>query len=176
MTAKTATTTLLVLTATLVAVTPIDPKRTEAFRFLRAYDFLRDSGESLLSDNATSLRRALSLPFARKWPKTRLTWNFQVASEELLRTTEAAFALWAASSSLKFARDSIHPDILILYRMGAHTYANRENGDICPAIFESPGGGLAHAFFPTGAADFASEVHVDDEEPWHVLLTNIIYC
>ncbi|KAL6421591.1 hypothetical protein ACFW04_014320 [Cataglyphis niger] len=54
--------------------------------------------------------------------------------------------------------------------MGAHTYANRENGDICPAIFEGPGGGLAHAFFSTGAADFASEVHVDDEEPWHVLL------
>ncbi|KAL6416881.1 hypothetical protein ACFW04_014800 [Cataglyphis niger] len=206
MTAKTATTTLLVLTATLVAATPIDPERTEAFRFLRAYGFLKDSGKSLLSDNATSLRRALSLfqeyyqlpgngalnvdtlnlmrkprcgladipdraynPFARKWPKTRLTWNFQVASEELLRTIEAAFALWAASSSLKFARDSIHPDILISYRMGAHTYANRENGDICPAIFEDPGEGLAHAFFPTGAADLASEVHVDDEEPWHVL-------
>ncbi|XP_050454191.1 stromelysin-2-like [Cataglyphis hispanica] len=40
-------------------------------------------------------------PFARKWPKTRLTWNFQVASEELLRTTEAAFALWATISSLR---------------------------------------------------------------------------
>ncbi|KAL6417371.1 hypothetical protein ACFW04_014546 [Cataglyphis niger] len=54
--------------------------------------------------------------------------------------------------------------------MGAHTYANRINGDICPAIFEGPGGGLTHAFFPTEAADFASEVHVDDEKPWHVLL------
>ncbi|XP_050453262.1 neutrophil collagenase-like [Cataglyphis hispanica] len=73
-------------------------------------------------------------PFAKKWSKTRLTWNFQVASEELLRTTEAAFALWAAT------------------------------------VFEGPGGSLAHAFLPTGAVDFASEVHVDDEEPWHVLL------
>ncbi|KAL6417372.1 hypothetical protein ACFW04_014547 [Cataglyphis niger] len=152
MTKKMAMTTLLVLTATLVAATPIDPERTEAFRFLRVYGFLRDSGESLLSDNATSLRRALSLfqeyyqlpdngalnvdtlnlmrkprcslgdipdraysPFARKWPKTRLTWNFQVASEEFLRTTEAAFALWEASLSLKFTRDSIHPYILISY-------------------------------------------------------------
>ncbi|XP_029673644.1 collagenase 3-like [Formica exsecta] len=35
-------------------------------------------------------------PIARKWPKTRLTWNFQVASEELLRTAEATFALDAA--------------------------------------------------------------------------------
>ncbi|KAL6419384.1 hypothetical protein ACFW04_011425 [Cataglyphis niger] len=61
-------------------------------------------------------------PFSKKWPKTRLTWNFQV------------------------------------------------NGDVCPAVFEGPGGGLAHAFLPTGAADFSSEVHVDDEEPWHVRL------
>ncbi|KAL6416752.1 hypothetical protein ACFW04_013175 [Cataglyphis niger] len=109
-------------------------------------------------------------PFSKKWPKTRLTWNFQVASEELLRTTEAAFALWAASSSLRFARDSLRPDILISYRTGAHTYANVENGDVCPAAFEGPGGGLAHAFLPTGAVDFSSEMHVDDEEPWHVRL------
>ncbi|XP_050447457.1 uncharacterized protein LOC126849555 [Cataglyphis hispanica] len=106
----------------------------EAFRYLRAYGFLRDGGGSLSSDYATSLRRVLSLfqeyyqlpgngslnvdmlnlmrkprygladildcAFAKKWPKTRLTWNFQVASEELLRTIEAAFALWAANSSL----------------------------------------------------------------------------
>ncbi|XP_050452219.1 neutrophil collagenase-like [Cataglyphis hispanica] len=207
MTTKTA---LLFLAATLVAATfatPVNPERTEAFRFLRTYSFLKGGGRSLSSDNATSLRRALSLfqeyyqlpgngalnadtlnlmrkprcgladipdraysPFAKKWSKTRLTWNFQVASEELLRTTEAAFALWAASSSLRFARDSQRPDILISYRTGAHTYANVENGDVCPAVFEGPGGSLAHAFLPTGAADFASEVHVDDEEPWHVLL------
>ncbi|KAL6417378.1 hypothetical protein ACFW04_014508 [Cataglyphis niger] len=191
-------TTLLILMTMLVAATsatPIDPERTEAFRFLRAYDFLKDSEESMSSDNVTSLRRALSLfqeyyqlldngalnvdkfnlmrkprcgladipdraysPFARKWPKTR---HMEFST---------VFALWAASLSLKFARDSLRPDILISYRTGAHTYANRENGDICPMIFEGPGGGLAHAFFPTGAADFASEVHVDDEEPWYVLL------
>ncbi|XP_050454179.1 stromelysin-2-like [Cataglyphis hispanica] len=122
MTAKTA---LLVLLTTLVAATiatPVDPERTEVFRFLRAYGFLRDGGGSLSSDNATSLRRALSL--------------FQE-----------------------------------YYRLpGVHTYANRENGDVCPAAFEGPGGALAHAFFPTGTADFTSEVHVDDEELWHVYL------
>ncbi|KAL6418291.1 hypothetical protein ACFW04_012214 [Cataglyphis niger] len=198
MAAKTA---LLVLATTLVTATPVDSEEAGALRFLRAYGFLRDDEGSLSSANATSLRRALSLfqeyyqlpgngsghtdraysPFSKKWPKTRLTWNFQVASEELLRTTKAAFALWAASSSLRFARDSLRPDILISYRTGAHTYANVENGDVCPAVFEGPGGGLAHAFLPTGAADFSSEVHVDDEEPWHVRLnknppTSIICC
>ncbi|XP_050452197.1 matrix metalloproteinase-14-like [Cataglyphis hispanica] len=74
------------------------------------------------------------------------------------------------SSSLRFARDSLRPDILISYRTGTHTYANVENGDVCPAVFEGPGGAFAHSFFPTGAADFSSEVHVDDEEPWHVRL------
>ncbi|KAL6416959.1 hypothetical protein ACFW04_014753 [Cataglyphis niger] len=184
MAAKTA---LLVLATTLVAATPVDPEEAGALRFLRVYGFLRDDGGSLSSANATSLRRALSLfqeyyqlpgngslnidtlnlmrkprcgladipdraysPFSKKWPKTRLTWNFQVASEELLRTTEAAFALWAASSSLR--------------------RATRYNGDVCPAAFEDPGGGLAHAFLPTGAVNFSSEVHVNDEEPWHVRL------
>ncbi|XP_050452194.1 interstitial collagenase-like [Cataglyphis hispanica] len=135
MTTKTA---LLILTThsdshSLIAATsatPVDPERTKAFRFLRAY----------------------------------------VPSEKLLRTTEAAFALWATSSSLRFARDSLRPDILISYRTGTHTYANVENGDVCPAVFEGPGGAFAHSFFPTGAADFSSEVHVDDEEPWHVRL------
>ncbi|XP_029674440.1 matrix metalloproteinase-20-like [Formica exsecta] len=109
-------------------------------------------------------------PIARKWPKSRLTWNFQVASEELSRTAEAAFALWAANSSLTFARDPLRPDILISYRTGAHTYANRRNVGVCPATFDGPGGALAHAFFPSGATDFASEVHVDDSEPWHLYL------
>ncbi|KAL6445453.1 hypothetical protein ACFW04_000793 [Cataglyphis niger] len=109
-------------------------------------------------------------PITKKWPKTPLTWNFQVVSEGLLRTTEAAFALWATNSLLKFSRDSLHPDILISYRTGAHIYANHENGDIYPTMFEGPGEGLAYAFFPSGARDFTSEVHVDDEKPWHVYL------
>ncbi|XP_070169565.1 stromelysin-1-like [Polyergus mexicanus] len=206
-----ARTALLVLVTTLVAATvaaaPFDSERIEALRFLRAYGFLKDDWGSLSSDNATSLRRALSLfqeyyqlsgngaldtvtlhlmrkprcgladihdrtysPIARKWPKTRLTWNFQVASEEISRTVEAAFALWAANSSLTFARDPLRPDILISYRTGAHTYANRRNVGICPATFDGPGGALAHAFFPSGATDFTSEIHVDDSEPWHVYL------
>ncbi|XP_029676811.1 collagenase 3-like [Formica exsecta] len=77
-------------------------------------------------------------PIARKYPKTRLTWNFQVASKELLRTAEAAFALWTMNS-LTFARDPLRPDILISYRTDAHTYANRRSGDICPAAFDGPG-------------------------------------
>ncbi|XP_050453254.1 matrilysin-like [Cataglyphis hispanica] len=96
------------------------------------------------------LDRAYS-PITKKWPKTRLTWNFQVTSEGLLRTTEAAFALSAANLPLNFSRDSLHPDILISYRTGAHTYANH---DICPAVFEDPGEGLVHTFFPSGARDF----------------------
>ncbi|XP_070170838.1 stromelysin-1-like [Polyergus mexicanus] len=194
------------LVATTVAA-PFDSERIEALRFLRVYGFLKDDGESLSSDNATSLRRALSLfqeyyqlsgngalnavtlhlmrkprcgladipdraysPIARKWPKTRLAWNFQMASEEISRTAETAFALWAANSSLTFARDPLHPDILISYRTGAHTYANRRNVGICPAAFDGPGGALAHAFFPSGTTDFTSEIHVDDSEPWHVYL------
>ncbi|KAM0724694.1 Collagenase 3 [Formica fusca] len=115
-----ARTALLVLATTLVAATAAAPVDSEALRFLRAYGFLKDDGGSLSFDNATSLRRALSLfqeyyqlsgngaldtltlslmrksrcdladipdraysPIARKWPKTCLTWNFQVASEEL---------------------------------------------------------------------------------------------
>ncbi|XP_029660184.1 neutrophil collagenase-like [Formica exsecta] len=156
-----ARTVLFVPATTLVAATvaaPVDLEKAEALRFLRAYGFLKDNGESLSSDNATSLRRALLLfqeyyqlsgngaldavtlslmrksrcdltdipdrtysPIARKWPKTRLTWNFQVASEELSRTAEAAFALWPVNSSLTFARDPLRPDILISYRTGAHT-------------------------------------------------------
>ncbi|KAL6419602.1 hypothetical protein ACFW04_013690 [Cataglyphis niger] len=71
-----------------------------------------------------------------------------------------------------FARDPLHSDIPISYQKGTHTYANRKNDDVCPAAFEGKSE-LAHAFFPSGAADFASEVHVDDEEPWHyhLLLT-----
>ncbi|XP_070171538.1 neutrophil collagenase-like [Polyergus mexicanus] len=181
------------LVATTVAA-PFDSERIEALRFLRVYGFLKDDEESLSSDNATSLRRALSLfqeyyqlsgngalnavtlhlmrkprcgladipdraysPIARKWPKTRLAWNFQVASEEILQTAETAFVLWAANSSLTFARDPC-------------TYANRRNVGICPAAFDGPGGALAHAFFPSGTTDFTSEIHVDDSEPWHVYL------
>ncbi|XP_070171022.1 stromelysin-1-like [Polyergus mexicanus] len=177
-----ARTALLALATMLVAATiavPFDSERIEALRFLRAYGFLKDDGKSLSSDNATSLRRALSLfqeyyqlsgngaleavtlhlrrkprcgladipdraysPIARKWPKTRLAWNFQVASEEISRTAET----------------------------GAHTYANRRNVSICPAVFDGPGGALAHAFFPSGTTDFTSEIHVDDSEPWYVYL------
>ncbi|XP_070163517.1 interstitial collagenase-like [Polyergus mexicanus] len=203
-------TVFLVLATTLIAATaaaPVNSEKAEALRFLRAYGFLKDDGESLSSDNATSLRRALSLfqeyyqlsgngeldavtlnlmrksrcgladipdrvysPIARKWLKTHLMWNFQIASEELSRTAEAAFALWAVNSSLTFARDPLRPDILISYRTGAHTYANCRNIGICPATFDGPGGALAHAFFPSGMTDFASEVHVDDSESWHVYL------
>ncbi|XP_070167794.1 stromelysin-2-like [Polyergus mexicanus] len=205
-----AKTVFLVLATTLVAATaaaPVDSEKAEALRFLRAYGFLKDDGESLSFDNATSLRRALSLfqeyyqlsgngeldavtlslmrksrcgladipdraysPIARKWPKTHITWNFQVASEELSRTAEAAIALWAVNSSLTFGRDPLRPDILISYRTGAHTYANRRNIGICPATFDGPEEALAHAFFPSGMTDFTSEIHVDDSEPWHVYL------
>ncbi|KAL6421395.1 hypothetical protein ACFW04_011788 [Cataglyphis niger] len=61
-------------------------------------------------------------PFSKKWPKTRLTWNFQVASEELLRTTEAAFALWAATPT---TTDPSRDDLCALRRMDAALIMNR---------------------------------------------------
>ncbi|XP_070168821.1 stromelysin-1-like [Polyergus mexicanus] len=69
-----------------------------------------------------------------------------------------------------FARDPLHPDILISYRTGAHTYTNRRNVGICPTALDGPGGALAHAIFPSGTTDFTSEIHVDDSEPWYVYL------
>ncbi|KAL6419738.1 hypothetical protein ACFW04_011238 [Cataglyphis niger] len=89
-------------------------------------------------------------PFARKRPKRRLTWNFQV---------------FIIKVCTRIATSQIN--IVILNRR-SHLRESRERRYL-PAIFEGPGGST-HAFFPTGAADFASEVHVDDEEPWHVLL------
>ncbi|XP_020299170.1 matrix metalloproteinase-9-like [Pseudomyrmex gracilis] len=42
-----------------------------------------------------------------KWPTNHLTWNFLFASRANLQVAEAAFALWAANSSLTFTR-SMH--------------------------------------------------------------------
>ncbi|KYN29162.1 Interstitial collagenase [Trachymyrmex cornetzi] len=58
----------------------------------------------------------------RKWTKTHLTWNFQLADPHTLQTTEFAFSLWAANSSLSFERKTVNPDIFISYRSGTHTY------------------------------------------------------
>src|SRR5580765_2568 len=62
----------------------------------------------------------------RKWPRKHLTWSFQLANKHLLQIAEAAFALWTANSPLTFERNTLHPDILISYRDGAHTFADQK--------------------------------------------------
>ena len=108
----------------------------------------------------------------RKWAKTHLTWNFHLADVNILTTTAFAFSLWAANSSLTFQRKTLNPDILISYRSGTHTYANRKrNEEICSSSFDGPGGVLAHAFYPSNVVNYTAEIHVDAAEPWHIYLT-----
>ncbi|XP_018377812.1 PREDICTED: stromelysin-3-like [Trachymyrmex cornetzi] len=102
----------------------------------------------------------------RKWAKTHLTWNFQLADPQTLQTTEFAFSLWAANSSLSFERKTINPDILISYRSGTYTYADRRrNEEICTSSLDGPGGVLAHAFYPPTVNNYSSEIHIDSAEP-----------
>ena len=106
----------------------------------------------------------------KKWAKTHLTWNFHLADAHILKTTAFAFSLWAANSSLSFERKTLNPDILISYRSGTHTYADRKlNEEICSSSFDGPGG-LAHAFYPSNVANYTAEIHVDSAEPWHILV------
>ncbi|XP_011252793.2 interstitial collagenase [Camponotus floridanus] len=110
-------------------------------------------------------------PLTRKWPRTHLMWNFRLANRDTLRTIQSAFALWSKQSSLTFSRDPLQPDILISYQSGAHAYEN--SGDSCPpprVPFTGPRSVVAHAFFPTGAPNQVTEVHVNETEPWHITL------
>ncbi|KYN11796.1 PREDICTED: matrix metalloproteinase-16-like [Trachymyrmex cornetzi] len=109
----------------------------------------------------------------RKWAKTHLTWNFQLADPQTLQTTEFAFSLWAANSSLSFEHKTVNPDILIFYRSGTHTYADRRrNEEICTSSLDGPGGVLTHAFYPPTVNNYSSEIHIDSTEPWHIYLTD----
>jgi len=104
-------------------------------------------------------------PLARAWPRRRLTWNFHLANEEILKTTKAAFDIWAANSSLTFVRKTLNPDILISFREGTHVNMNKRNGEMCSAALDGPGGTLAHAFYSTGNGNDVTEVHVDKSKP-----------
>ena len=85
--------------------------------------------------------------------------------------TKAAFDLWAQYSSLAFTRNAQHSDIIISYRSRNHPNALRgKHSKLCEYPFDGPGTELAHAFLPTGEYDFVSEVHVDEEKPWHTRL------
>ncbi|KAG5347991.1 MMP14 protein, partial [Acromyrmex charruanus] len=106
----------------------------------------------------------------KKWAKTHLTWNFHLADVHTLKTTAFAFSLWAANSSLSFQRKTLNPDILISYRSGTHTYADRKrNEEICSSSFDGPGGVLAHAFYPSNVVNYTAEI--DSTVPWHIYLT-----
>ncbi|EFN70694.1 Matrix metalloproteinase-24, partial [Camponotus floridanus] len=109
-------------------------------------------------------------PLTRKWLRTHLTWIFRLANRDTLRTTQNAFALWSEQSSLTFSRDPLRPDILISYQSGAHAYENNDNGGSCLLPVTGPGSVVAYAFFPTGAPNQVTVVHVDETEPWHITL------
>ncbi|EFN63421.1 Stromelysin-2 [Camponotus floridanus] len=101
---------------------------------------------------------------------TPLTWNFRLASRDTLRMSQSAFALWSEQSSLTFSRDTLQPDIQISYQAGPHAYENSDNGDSCLSPFTGPESAVAHAFFPMGATNHVTEVHVDETEPWYITL------
>jgi matrix metalloproteinase-24 (membrane-inserted) len=106
------------------------------------------------------------------WPKTHLTWDFFLADENELKTARAAFDLWSQNSALTFERSTRNPDIIISWRRLNHANTNMEiNGPNCSDKFDGPGGVLAHASLPNGRSGFVSEVHVDGDEPWHILIS-----
>ena len=89
-----------------------------------------------------------------------------------LKTTAFAFSLWPANSSLSFQSKTLNPDILISYRSGIYTYANRKRSEeICSSSFDGPGGVLIHAFYPSNVANYTAEIHIDATKPWHIYLT-----
>ncbi|XP_020296881.1 matrix metalloproteinase-9-like, partial [Pseudomyrmex gracilis] len=161
-------------------------KRETAIAFLRKYCYLEDNVDnSLISESAlnhavslfqefynlpidgelnTETVRAMKKPrygvrdietrhsnkeHIYKWPTNHLTWNLLFASRANLQVAEPAFALWAANSSLTFTRSMHNPNLVISYK----------------------GGVLAHAYYPNGNIEHVSEVHIDNEEQWHVQLT-----
>ncbi|XP_077261403.1 matrix metalloproteinase-18-like [Temnothorax americanus] len=107
-----------------------------------------------------------------KWPRTHLTWDFYVVTENELNTAQAAFDVWSRHSALTFERSTINPDIIISWRRLSHANMNIEvNGPNCSAKFDGPGGALAHASLPTDEAGFVSEVHVDGDEPRNIYVS-----
>ncbi|XP_020299161.1 matrix metalloproteinase-24-like [Pseudomyrmex gracilis] len=116
--------------------------------------------------------RYLNKEYIHKWPTTHLTWNFLFASRANVQIAETAFALWAANSSLTFTRSVHNPNILISYKGGRHTMWDKHYSDtMCPFDFDGRGGVLAHAYYPNGDLNHVSEIHIDNEEQWHVQLT-----
>ncbi|XP_011708367.1 PREDICTED: stromelysin-2-like [Wasmannia auropunctata] len=64
----------------------------------------------------------------------------------------------------------VNPDILISFRNGVHTFANRRNGDVCPYALDGPDDVLAHAFPLSDRDGQIAEIHVDKTEPWYIQL------
>ncbi|XP_020299177.1 matrix metalloproteinase-14-like [Pseudomyrmex gracilis] len=109
--------------------------------------------------------------YIHKWPTTHLTWNFLFASRANLQIAETAFALWAANSSLTFTCSVHNPNIVILYK-GRHTMWDKHYSDtMCPFDFDGRDGVLVQAYYPNGDLTHVSEIHIANEEQWHVQLT-----
>ncbi len=92
-----------------------------------------------------------------KWPTRNLTYSFSSFTPDVPASTVQsafgrAFTSWAAVAGLRFSQVSTGGDIAISFSQGDH-------GDGYP--FDTAGGVLAHAFFPTNG-----DAHFDDAETW----------
>lgn len=125
-------------------------------------------------DNAT--QKALHLPrcgmpdigeFSTghgSWSSSELTYSFQnypaeVTPEEARWAIDQAFGLWSAETPLRFQRlgDGVQGDIVLRFVTGDH-------GD--GAAFDSAGGTLAHAFYPSNSGAIRGDAHFDEAETW----------
>ncbi|XP_018368692.1 PREDICTED: matrix metalloproteinase-2-like [Trachymyrmex cornetzi] len=142
---------------------------TEVNLYLQKYGYLSKAGNNTqLSFEEGELKQAISL-----FQEYYQIQGEMLADPHTLQTTEFAFSLWAANSSLSFERKTVNPDILISYRNGTHTYADRRrNEEICASSLDGPGGVLAHAFCPPTVDSYSAEIHIDSAEPWHIYLTD----
>lgn len=121
-----------------------------------------------------SVRDSLEATFvagpAAGWGKRNLTFHVDLindlpvlGTDVIEREVSIAFAVWAATGRLTFAKQ-FPADIFAAFRRGDH-------GDGHPqlAFDGAPGGSLGHAFPPTHAR-LAGHVHLDADERWSVTL------
>jgi hypothetical protein len=104
--------------------------------------------------------------FGSKWDTNSLTYGFSeftpdLTEAEIRAAVTQAFGLWEAVSPLSFAEapSGNTPDIVIRFVAGDH-------GDGSP--FDSVGGILAHAFYPTTFTSLGGDSHFDEAETWSV--------
>ncbi|KAJ8022400.1 Matrix metalloproteinase-17 [Holothuria leucospilota] len=111
-----------------------------------------------------SRKKRLS-PTAQPWPRKRLSWflenypNDNLNSRDVENQISRAFQRWADASGLIFFKstDANSADIRLSFQV-------RNHGD--GAVFDGPGGSIAHAFPP--GSDTGGDVHFDDDERFRI--------